>query len=58
MGQAEGKRLTGRPRRNAQDNIQMDLKEIEWGGIHWSDLALVRHHLKAVVNTVIEYLVL
>jgi hypothetical protein len=26
------------------DNIKMDLREIEWGGMDWIDLSLDREH--------------
>jgi hypothetical protein len=32
MGKPERKRLVGRPRRMCVDNINVDLREIEWGG--------------------------
>jgi hypothetical protein len=39
MGEPEGKRPLGRPRRRWEDNIRMDLREIKWGGMDWTDLA-------------------
>jgi hypothetical protein len=36
VGKAEGKRPLGRPRRRWLDNIKMDLREIEWGGMLWT----------------------
>jgi hypothetical protein len=33
VGKPEGKRPLGRPRRRWEDNIMMDLREIEWGGM-------------------------
>jgi hypothetical protein len=39
MAKPEGKRPLGRPKRRWVDNIKMDLREIEWGGIYWIDLA-------------------
>ena len=36
----EGKRPLGRPRHRWEDNIEMDLQELEWGGgMDWIDLA-------------------
>jgi hypothetical protein len=35
----EGKRPLARPRCRWVDNIKMDLREIEWGGMDWIDLA-------------------
>jgi hypothetical protein len=37
--QPEGKRRLGRPRRKWEDNIEMDLGEIGWGGVDWIGLA-------------------
>jgi hypothetical protein len=41
----EGKRPLGRPRRKWVDNIKMDLREIEWDGMDWIDLAQDRDPL-------------
>jgi hypothetical protein len=38
-GNPEGKRPLGRPRCRWEDNIKMDLREVEWGGMDWIDLA-------------------
>jgi hypothetical protein len=37
VGNPEGKRPLGRPRRRWVDNIKMDLREIGWGGLGSSD---------------------
>jgi hypothetical protein len=34
-----GKKPLRRPRHRWEDYIKMDLKEIEWGGLDWIDLA-------------------
>jgi hypothetical protein len=39
VGKLEGKRPLGRPRHRWVDDIKMDLREIEWGGKDWTDLA-------------------
>jgi hypothetical protein len=39
VGKPEGKRPLERPRRRWMDNIKMDFREIEWGGMDWIDLA-------------------
>jgi hypothetical protein len=39
VGNTEGKRPLGRPRRRWAGNIKMDLREIGWNGIGWIDLA-------------------
>jgi hypothetical protein len=36
------------------DNIKMDLREIGWVGMNWTDLALDREHWRALVNTVMN----
>jgi hypothetical protein len=37
-----------------EDNIQMDLREVEWEGIDWIDLAQDRGRWRALVNTVMN----
>jgi hypothetical protein len=39
MGKPEEKRPLGIPRRKRMDNIKMNLREIEWDGMDWIDLA-------------------
>jgi hypothetical protein len=53
-GKPEGKRLLGRPRRRWVDNIEIDLREIGWGGMDWIDLAQDRDQWRALVNTVMN----
>jgi hypothetical protein len=36
VGNPEGKRPLGRPRRRWVDNIKMDLREIGWDGMVWT----------------------
>jgi hypothetical protein len=54
VGKPEGKRPLGTPRRRWEDNIRMDLREIEWGGMYWTDLAQDRDQWRALVNTVMN----
>jgi hypothetical protein len=54
MGKPEVKRLLGRPGRMLEDNIKVDLKEIGWGGMDWTDLAQDREQWRALVNTVMN----
>jgi hypothetical protein len=54
MGKPEGRRSLGRPRRRFDDNIKMDLREIEWGGMDWIDLTQERDQWRALVNTVVN----
>jgi hypothetical protein len=51
VGKPEGKRPLGRPRHRWEDNIKMDLREIELGGMDWIDLAQDRDQWRALVNT-------
>jgi hypothetical protein len=39
VGNPEGKRPFGRPRRRWEDNIKMDLREIGRSGVVWIDVA-------------------
>jgi hypothetical protein len=39
VGKPERKKPLGRPRRRWMDNIKIYLREIEWGGMDWIDLA-------------------
>jgi hypothetical protein len=43
VGKPEEKRPLGRPKRRMVDNIKMDLRQIEWGGMDWIDLARDRN---------------
>jgi hypothetical protein len=38
VGKPEGKRLLRRPRCRWVDNIKMDVREIGWGGMNWTDV--------------------
>jgi hypothetical protein len=51
----EVKRPLGRPRIRCVDNIQIDLREIGWGGIDWIVLAQDRNHWRALTNTVMNF---
>jgi hypothetical protein len=51
VGKPEGKRPLRRTRRRWEDNVRMDLREIEWGGVDWIDLAHDRDQCRALVNT-------
>jgi hypothetical protein len=54
VGNPEGKRPLGRPRRRWEDNIKMDLREIGWGGMDWINLSQDRNQWRALVNTVMN----
>jgi hypothetical protein len=50
----EEKRPLGTPRHRRVDNIKMDLREIGWDGMDWSDMAQDRNQWRGLVNTVIN----
>jgi hypothetical protein len=54
----EGKRPLERPRRIWKCGIRMDLREIGWGVVEWIHLAQDRGRWRAVVNAVMNLLVL
>jgi hypothetical protein len=35
VGESQGKRPLGRPRRRWEDGIRLDLREIGWGNVEW-----------------------
>jgi hypothetical protein len=49
-----GKRLLGRSKRREVDNINMDLRDIEWRGRDWIDLPQDRDQWKVLVHTVMN----
>jgi hypothetical protein len=54
VGNSEGRRSLGRPRRRWVDNIKIDLREIEWDGMDWIDVAQDRDQWRALVKTVMN----
>jgi hypothetical protein len=58
MGKPEGKRPLGRPRRRLEDGIRMDLRDIGWGSVEWTQLAQDSDLWRALVNTVMNLRVL
>jgi hypothetical protein len=55
VGKPEGKRPVGRPRRGWVDNTKMGLREMEWDGMDWIDLAQDRDQWRALVNPVMNF---
>jgi hypothetical protein len=51
VGKPDGKRLLGRQIPRWVHNIKMDLREIDWDGIDWSDLAQGRNQWVVLVTT-------
>jgi hypothetical protein len=37
------------------DNIKMDLREIGWDGVDWSDMVQDRDQWRALVSTVLNF---
>jgi hypothetical protein len=54
VGKPEGKRPLGRSGHRWVDNIKMDLREIEWDGVDWIDVAQDRDRWRALVNTALN----
>jgi hypothetical protein len=54
VGNPDGKRPLGRPRRRWVDNIEMDLREIGWDGMDWIHVAQDRDQWRALVNTIMK----
>jgi hypothetical protein len=54
VGNPEGKRPLGRPRRMWVDNIKRDLGEVGWGDVDWICLAQDRNRWRALVNSVLN----
>jgi hypothetical protein len=54
VGKPEGKRPLGRPGRRWKDNNKINLRETEWGGMDWINLAQDRNQWRALVNTVLN----
>jgi len=48
-------RPLGRPRRRWEDNIKMDLQEVGYDGVDWTDLAQDRDRWWAIVNEVMKF---
>jgi hypothetical protein len=54
VGNLEGKRPLGRPKRRWVDNIRMDLGEVGWGDVDWIGLTQDRNRRRALVNSVMN----
>jgi hypothetical protein len=55
VGKPEVRRPLGRPRRRWEDNIEMDLREVGWGGMDWINLAQDRDRWRALENAVMNF---
>jgi hypothetical protein len=54
VGKPEGKRPLGKSRRRWVDNIKMDLREIGWTGMEWTDLVQDGNQWRVLANMVIN----
>jgi hypothetical protein len=54
VGKPEGKRPHGRSRRRWDDNIKMDLREVECGGMDWIELIQDSDNWRVLVNVVMN----
>jgi hypothetical protein len=54
VGKPKGRRPLGRHMPIWDDNIQMNLQEVGWGGMDWIDLAKDRDRRRVLVNTIMN----
>ena len=54
VGIPEGKRLFGRPKHRWGDNIKMDLKKLECGGMDWIDADQDGDMWQALINVIMN----
>jgi hypothetical protein len=54
VGNPEGKRPLGRPRRRSVNNIKIDLRDVGWGGMDSIGRAQGRAQWRALLNAVIN----
>jgi hypothetical protein len=54
VAKPEWRRTLGRPKRRWEENIRKDLREVEWEGADWLNLAQYRDQWRAVVNMVMK----
>jgi hypothetical protein len=54
VGKPEGKTPLEGPKRRWEDNIRMDIREIGWEGVDWTNLAQYRDQWRVLVNTIMN----
>jgi hypothetical protein len=55
VGKPNGKKLLGKRRRSWEDNIRIGLRETEWSGMDWIDLAQDRDQWQALMNSEMDF---
>jgi hypothetical protein len=55
VGKPEGKGLLGRPKRRWENNVEMECRQIGWGGMDWIALAWDADKWRTLVNTVMTF---
>jgi hypothetical protein len=58
VGNLEGNRTLGRPRRRCEDEITMHLREIDWECVVWIQLAQDRYRWQALVTAAMNLRIL
>jgi hypothetical protein len=58
VGKPGGKRLLGIPRRRWEDNIKTDLQKVGCRGMDWIELAQDKDRWRALVNAIMNHLML
>jgi hypothetical protein len=56
VGRRERRKPLGRPRPRWEDNIKMDFKKLDGGGMDWIQLTQDRYRWRAFVDTVMNLL--
>jgi hypothetical protein len=54
VGEPEGRRRIGRPKRRWEGNIRIDLREIGWENMDWMHLVRDNDNWRALVNAVMK----
>ena len=54
VGKPKGRRPLRRPMPRWEDNIQMNLQEVGWGGMDWIDMAQDTNRRRVLVNDVMN----
>jgi hypothetical protein len=54
VGKPEGRRPLRKPRSRWVNNIKVDIRGKEWGGIDWIDLVQDKDQWRTLVNTVMN----